>query len=360
MIEHFNATAIKILKMLLVFAAVLLGIFIVYRMSHYLAPFIVAFAIASLIEPIILLLIKKAGLKRKIAAPIVLLLVLSALVSLLVLLISKLINEIISFSYIAPKFFTDLYNNLTVLISKGTDFYEWLPPEISINLGSVISDLSSTFANIVKSIGKGAYATAVSIPEAIIFTLVTIVSTYFLTSDRERIFNFFKKQLPDEWIAKIISIKNDMFSALFGYVRAQLILMSITFTELFIGFSIIHIKYALLLAFIISIIDALPILGTGGILIPWSIYSFLTGNIRLGLSLISLYAVVLIVRQLTEPKVLGHQIGIYPLLTLIAMYSGLKLIGFGGLILGPITLLLLKNILSGILKNRTIKEMLNK
>jgi sporulation integral membrane protein YtvI len=165
-------------------------------------------------------------------------------------------------------------------------------------------------------------------------------------------------QLPESWISRVLKIKKDLFVAIFGYIKAALIIMAITFTELLIGLSIIGVEYPLMLAFLIAIIDALPVLGTGGILIPWSLYSFVTGDIRMGISLIALYLVVLVIRQIVEPKVVGQQIGVYPLLTLLAMYIGLKMIGFAGLILGPITFLLIRNILTTIYKNRPIKDII--
>ena len=118
------------------------------------------------------------------------------------------------------------------------------------------------------------------------------------------------------------------------------------------------IKYSLLFAFLIAIIDALPVLGTGGVLIPWAVYSFLTNDIKMGISILVLYLVVLVIRQIVEPKVVGHQIGVYPLLTLTAMYAGLRLMGFAGLILGPITFLLIRNIIIAIYKNRTFKDII--
>lgn len=241
---------------------------------------------------------------------------------------------------------------------KGSEILEWLPPEITNNLGSVIADLSNTVTNFGKSVVRGAFITAISLPEAIIFTIITILATFFLLKDREKISGVMMRQLPGTWINRILNIKKDLFTALFGYMRAALIMMTITFTELFIAFNIIHVKYALLFAFLIAIIDALPVLGAGGILIPWSLYSFVTGDIRMGISIIITYLVVLIIRQMIEPKVVGEQIGVYPLLTLIAMYTGLRLIGFAGLILGPITFLLIRNILITIYKGRTIKEII--
>ena len=107
--------------------------------------------------------------------------------------------------------------------------------------------------------------------------------------------------MPEFILEKAISIKDDIFMAFFGYIRAQLILMSITFTELSIGFAIIGIKRFLLLALVISFIDAFPILGTGGVLMPWAIYEFLTRDFRMGISLIILYVIVLVIRQMIEP-----------------------------------------------------------
>lgn len=297
-------------------------------------------------------------MRRKVAAPIVLTFFIVSFGLILTFIIIRLVNEIKSVSVMLPKMGTDIYGYLNTLMDRGADIFEWLPDEITNNIGDLLANLSESLSKLLNSIIKGAYITAVSIPESLIFTLVTIISTYFITSDRERISRFFSSQFPEKWINQAKSIIANMFSALIGYVKAQLIIMMITFTELFIGLTIIGIKYALLLAFVISLLDALPILGAGGFLIPWSIYSFFTGDIRLGIYLLVLYGIVLIVRQSIEPKILGQQIGIYPLVTLISMYAGLKLFGFLGFILGPITILLFKNILSGVFHNKSIKELL--
>ena len=147
-----------------------------------------------------------------------------------------------------------------------------------------------------------------------------------------------------------------MFSALFGWIKAQLILMTITFTELNIGFLIMKVENSLLLSLLIAVVDALPILGTGTILIPWAIIKLISGDYRLGISLLLLYLIVIIVRQLIEPKIVGKQIGMYPLLTLFAMYTGLQAMGFAGMIVGPIIVLIIKSILESFLEKYTLKE----
>ena len=345
-------------KVIINLLGVILAAFILIKLSAYIAPFIFAFVIASIIEPIIRFLMRKAKMRRKLAAPIVLTFFIVSFVLIITLIVARLIQEMKSVAVILPKIGSDMYAYLNMLVSKGVDIFEWLPVEITNNIGNVISKLSESISNILNSIIKGAFITAVSIPEALVFIIVIIVSTFFISSDRERISKFFSSQFPEKWINQSKSIIANMFSALIGYIKAQLILMTITFTELFIRFVIIGVKYSLLLAVLISFMDAFPILGTGGFLTPWAIYCFFTGNFRLGVSLLILYAIVFIVRQSIEPRVLGQQIGVYPLVTLIAMYSGLKLFGFWGFILGPITVLLFKNIVSGILKNRPIKEIL--
>lgn len=358
--QPMSKTVFKYLKIILFFAGILVFAFFAVKASVYLIPFLLALAISTLIEPIIRFLMRKVRLPRKIASAITILFVLSTFGFIIFMAISKLVSEIVGISHVLPKYFTDIYNNLSKMLETGNTIFAAFPVDITSNIQSVIQELSKDISTGISSFAMAIVNTAISLPEALIFTLVTILSTYFFASDRDRIYEYVKSHLPDSWTTKLLSIKDDLFSALFGYIRAQLILMALTFTELFIGFNIIGVKYALVLAVAISIIDALPILGTGGILVPWSIYQLLTGDLRMGVSLFILYAIVLVVRQLTEPKVLSQQIGLHPLVTLTAMYTGLKIFGVLGLILGPITVLVLKNILSGVIKSGMIKEFLTK
>ncbi|MGI6778282.1 MAG: sporulation integral membrane protein YtvI [Acetivibrionales bacterium] len=360
MIEQNGLDFKKLIKIII--AALLLAVLLyaVYKLIYYVAPIIIAFAISSVLEPIIKFISKKAKVSRKTAAPITLLLVIIPFGVIFTLIIIRLVSEIKAISKVLPKYFSELYGIINSLIIKSTEIYNWLPRDITDNMGNIISNMSATLIGVLNSTVEAIVNTVISIPQTMIFLIVTILSTYFIASDRERISVFLREQLPESWIRKITSIKDDMFAAFFGYLKAQLIMMSITFVELYVGFMIIGIRYSLLLAFIISIVDALPILGSGTVLIPWGVFELITGNIRMGISLLIIYIIVLIVRQLIEPKILSHQIGIYPLVTLTAMYAGLRLIGVFGLILAPITVLVLKNIIKGIVKNRPIKELLNK
>ncbi len=344
------------LRLLLVIGGTVLGVLLFFKSILYIAPFIIAFALSSLMEPLIKFLMKKVKLNRKASALISLLLVMLIIGLVLAFLISRIYQEALSLSEIIPEYSRNIYFNVKEYISRASEIYLRLPEEATKSVEGMVANLTSNVSEIGGSFAKRLFNTAISIPQAIIFVIITMLSTFFMAADREKIYDYIKLSIPEVWVNNVITIKDDMFAALFGYIRAQLILMSITFVELSIGFAIIGVKQNILLGLLISIIDALPILGTGGVLIPWAIYNFITGDIRMGISLIILYGVVLVVRQLIEPKVLGQQIGLHPLVTLLSMYLGLRIFGYIGMIIGPITILLLKNIIGGLFKKKSFKE----
>ena len=339
---------------------VLLVIFLILKLSIYMAPFIIAFVLSALMEPLVKLMVKKLRLNRKLAAVIAILLFLSTVGLVITLIVLKIISELKVVYNALPDYYDKINNSMDTISQKVNELHSWLPEEISANIGNFLSSLPKYALGFVENLVKGVVNTAISIPEAIIFVIVTILSTYFLSGDRDTVYGSIKAVTPSSMIDKLRDLKENMFSALFGYVRTQLILMAITFTELTIGFSLIGVKEAMLLALVISFVDALPILGVGGVLVPWAIYEFIVSDMRMAVSLLIIYGIVLVVRQLIEPKILGQQIGVHPLLTLITMYAGLKFLGFIGLIIGPISLLMIKNIVSPLIKNGTIDRLIKK
>lgn len=352
---------LKIIKVVLFLIGIFALVYFASKVAVYFLPIIIAFGISALIEPIVNFIIKKFKLPRKGASLVSVLLILSTVGFLIFLGVSKLSFEISGIINRGTEtYITDTYNIFNELFKKGNIIFDQLPVEIKSSVFSIATSLAQSLNSVVTKGLKGFVDTAVSIPEAFIFTVVTILATYFITADRETINIYFRRHLPDSWMDKLHKIKTDAFSALFGYLRAQLIIMTITFSELYIGFSIIGIKYSLVLSIAIAMIDILPVLGTGGVLVPWALYNLLVGNTRLAISLVILYMIVFIVRQFIEPKIVSQQIGLHPLVTLTAMYIGLKLFGFLGMIFGPITVLVLKNVLSGAVKTAYIKELLNK
>ncbi len=348
----------RIALFVLVIISVTAGVLISFRLAFFMLPFLIAFSLSSIMEPLIKFVTRKLHISRKIFAPIAFLLLLGTIILLAVLVVLRLIQEAKALISQAPGFLSTLYVQVSDLVSRYSEYIDWLPTEITDNLGSVLSNLSNSITNLGKSVVKGIFDTAISLPEATMFTIITILATFFMLNDRHKIASAIMHQLPEVWYDRLMTIKDDLFSAIFGYLRAAVIIMAITFTELLIGLSIIGVEYALLFALLIAVIDILPILGSGTVLIPWFLYSFAIGDIRMGVSLLILYAVITVIRQAIEPKIVGEQIGVYPLITLLAMYAGLRLAGFIGLFLGPITFLLIRNILTMIYKGKSIKEII--
>lgn len=338
-----------------ILATAVIAYFLVTTVFRWLLPFILAYLIAYITNPVVNFLQKKCKIPRKISSGITILITLMIIGSLITLVVYRIVKEFQDFVKQLPDLTTYVYSHLENLINNGVGTYLDLPAGVSDFIDNALLNLKTTLTTqlpeMLKPLARPTINFAKALPSVLVFIIVLLISTYFISSDRDRINKFIFKQLPDSWVIQIRKIKDDLILALLGYIRAQLILMSITFVEVTIGLLMIRVSYALLFAVIISFVDALPILGTGTILIPWAIFSLITGKTSMGLSLVILYGIILLVRQLCEPKILGSQIGLYPLVTLMSMYVGLQIFGVPGMIAGPITVLILKNLQrAGLLK----------
>ncbi len=348
------------LRIVIRFLLLAVCIYLLLRLSVYCIPFIIAFILSSLIEPLVKFMEKKIKIPRKVGSIVSILLVLSIVGSILGLLITRLVKEIINVYNQINEIFGSMQQFIETLIEKVNSIYISLPKTISDTLDKYFADAASNAKEILDPIVKGATNFTMSLPQAMVFLVVTVLATYFMTSDRNKINSFLDKQIPSQWLEKTRVVINKLFSALFGWLRAQLILMSITFTELTIAFFVMRVENGLLIALLIAIVDALPVFGVGAVLIPWGIVELLSANYQRGLSLLLLYVIVIVIRQLIEPKIVGQQIGIHPLLTLFSMYLGLQLFGILGMIIGPVLMVIIKSILSAVVKTDGFKTWLQR
>ncbi len=328
---------------------IILGIYVFFStVFKWFLPFILAYIIANLAEPMVSFLEKGLKIPRKISSLITILFTLIVLGLIVFIIVSRMVYEIKRLSEIAPDIITNISNFYNEILVKGTDFYDNLPLAFNnlVNslINSLLNNLNSLLITLTEYATKIAYNFAASLPSVLIFIAVLFISTYFFSSDRKKISRFLSERIPSTLISNFSIVKNDLLYALFGFIKAQLILMSITFVEISIGMIILGIDYPILVALLISFIDALPILGTGIVLIPWALFEFFTGNITIAIYLTILYCIVLLVRQILEPKVVGKVIGLYPLITLMSVYVGVKIFGPIGIILGPITVLIVKSL----------------
>lgn len=353
--ERYTIDFLKLKKFLIVIVLLFLGLFVLFKSMYYLAPFVVALILSLIIEPFVKFLVYNLKLKRAISSAIGVLIVLSVFGGTLALIISKLVRELISLSDVLPDLIENAYKNIISINSDGL-FEKWLPPKFSYDFSNVTDTLYSSLSSFANPLAKGIFSTASALPNMFIFLIVMVIGTYFISSSKQDIMNLIDKHLPKSWLLNLRKSKDGIFISIGKLLKGYLIILTITFIELLIGFNIIGIKYSSAIALIISVFDILPLIGAGLFLIPWSVYSLITGATALGIRLFILYIFILIVRQLIEPKIIGAQIGLHPLATLISMYTGFNLLGGAGIFLGPIILLITKAVLTTVYKGLTFKE----
>ncbi len=336
------------LRFLLVLLYIILGVLGAYIIFKYilkwLLPFVIAFIIAALLKRPVTFLTKKLRLSRGIVSLFMVIFVYGVVGTGLGLFISFIIGQLRAFAADLPNYLSALPEVLNHLWADLIVLVQKLPEAVSGPILNFIESLVSGVSTPSMSVGSvfGTVKTvAFSIPAIIIFTIAMIVSTFYLLKDFHSIVAFLAAQIPERVVESATRLKNHMITTLGRWCRAMGIIILITFTELTIGFLIIDLDYAVLVAALIALIDALPVFGTGTVLIPWAIYLLLTGEISRGLYIALLYGIVTVIRNVIEPRILGDHIGLNPLVMLICFYLGYVTLGLIGMFVLPIVLVCL-------------------
>lgn len=210
--------------------------------------------------------------------------------------------------------------------------------------GQVIQSFSEMISSLPGKAMDLVTGFAVSIPGLFVNIVVMIICTFFITIDYRRLTGFCLRQLNEDSKKIFLEIKEYVVGTLLVCIGSYLIIMSVTFVELSIAFSFIGIKHAMLVAACIAVFDILPVLGTGGIMIPWAILMAVYGNYPLALELFLIYVAITVVRNIIEPKIIGGQLGLHPVVTLVSMFVGVEFFGVIGLFGFPIGLSLLRHL----------------
>ena len=325
---------------------VLFVFLLVPRLLIWFLPFVLAYFLSKIIEPVVRTLEKRLKIPRSLGAILGIVLAIGILGTVVGMLLARLwdeMNAVIEKSDVIIAEIAGQYEAFRDSFAARFGFADDLE-RIFAGFGTKLSD---SIASYTMPALRGAFDVMRGVPSAIVFAVVFFIATFFMSSDREEITAGLRRTVPKRVMQFSEKVMQNVFSALGAYIRAQLIMICVTFLELTLGFLVIGgtvADYALLMALIISVIDAIPILGTGTVLIPWGVYAFVAGDIRLGIMLIVLYLICLAVRQMVEPHLVARQIGLHPLLILMVMYIGLRLIGILGMILGPVLALVVKQL----------------
>ena len=355
----------KVFKRILIFALSILGVYLAFKLAVFYIPFLIAFIISLLIEPLIRFVKKKTKLSRKLSAIIVMLIAFSIIIGLLVWGITSLITEASNLLQGLNGYFENAYEQIQGLIN-GFDFEAIeLPDEVKSIIQNSLFEFLGTISEWLKNALSSILNGITSIPAIGIYTVITILATYFICTDKIYILDQIEHHFPKLWVKKLGMHIRDITKSLGKYLKAEVILIFISFIISLIGLYIFHfigmnVPYPFIMAIVIAFVDALPILGSGTVMLPWAVICGIDGNISLAIAILVLWTIMSIVRQFIEPRIVGKQIGIHPIFTLIAMYTGYKFIGVLGMLVGPIVLIILKNIFGTLIDKGVVKTILDR
>lgn len=340
-----------------VVAITLISLFAIYLMIKYAYPFLIAVFIALLINPIVNFLEKKAKFPRTLAVITTIILLIAFFVGLVTLLVAEIVNGANYLADILPKHVQTVVTYSEKLItSQVLPLYDKLAGMFNnLNNGqqdTIVHNIQNTGQKIASNAGDFLQAlfrklpALVSwIPNAATVILFAFLATFFISKDWHKLARKVTQLLPEKASKSSANVIGDLRKALLGFVRAELTLISMTLVLVLIGLLILRVDYAITIALVCGLVDILPYLGTGAVFIPWIIYEIITGNYPLAIGLSVLYIIVVAQRQIMEPKVLSSSIGLDPLATLISIFVGFKVVGFLGLILGPIVLVIIQTLI---------------
>lgn len=333
-----------------VLICVVLGGGAILLLWRYLFPCILPFLVAWLLSRTVLPPARRLGgrlrISERILAPLFLLLL--------------FLGVILLVGFSARRLFLELVQFLEGLLQKNGgaeggfqllfEQIERLGERLGLRAGDHAEELGELLQNALGGLLQSVSAALPSfaarvlsaLPEILLVSVITVISGFYFCIDGDRIQRSISARLPSRWQASLPHWRREMGRFFKRYLRAYLILLAITFLCLFVGFSILGVDYAFLLALLTAVVDMLPVLGVGTVLIPWAAVMLLQERFYLGFGLLILYGVMLILRQIMEPRLVGKSLGLHPILTLFAGYAGWRLFGVIGMILGPPVAMLLR------------------
>lgn len=347
-------------RMLWLVALTLFGAWLFLISVPYVWPFLLAFLLSRLLSPAVSLCVsrcRRVRLPRGLITLIGMVLLFGILGTAVFALSSRLIKELAQLLQNTPQFVQWLTDTvLPYLRGVYQSYSDILPVTVMSFVNDAISRISTEAINFAGTLSAaitgGAVKTAAGLPTALLSVVLTIMGTYYMTSDKERIAAFFRKTFPEGIRRHTGILKKNLVRSLFGQIKSQMLVSLIITSFLMVVFVVFHIRYGLLFGFLIGLADALPVIGAGLFLIPWAIVELVMGNYAMAAFFGVAYLCVIIIRQIAEPRIVGRNLGLYPLATMIAMYVGFRLLGFLGLIGGPVILNLLRVVLEADLASR--------
>lgn len=355
----------RVFKNILYVVLLLLGLYVALKLSLFYMPFLVAFIISLIIEPAIKFIMAKTKLTRRTSSIIIFIVVSAIILGSLTWILITLFSESSSLLQGLNNYFDKAYVQLQNLMASFQFDKIHVSDEVLNVIQNSTGDLLETASNWMRNLLTSLINLVTSLPSIAICVGISVVALYFICVDKIYILDQVEHHLPKVWVRKIGRHLKDLIQTLGGYLKAEAMLVLVSFVISLIGLYILQfagfkIEYPLLMALFIGFVDALPILGSGTVMIPWAIICAINGDINLGIAVIVLLIVMSVARQILEPKLVSKNIGVHPIFTLIAMYTGFKVIGIMGLLIGPIVLIIVKNIFASLIDQGVFKTIFDR
>lgn len=332
-------------------------IFILPKVIMFFIPFVVGFLLSLIANPIVKFLEKKIRINRKFGSALTITLVIGIIVFLCYGILSIFIIGIRDFLTQLPDLVEGAEDEIASALISLQNVLNDMPFVHNVDFSRIIEDVSQYLSNILtETEGQGSLSaigsTARKIPSMIVNFIMGLLATYFFIADRERILVFLREHLPENFRKHTLNIYRQTILVVGGYFQAQLKIMVVIYVVVMAGLIILRIRYSWLIGMGIAVLDMLPVFGTGTVLVPWAVIKFLSGNVKVAVGLLILYAVTFTIHQVIQPKLVGDSVGMEPFLTLFFMYIGYRVGGVLGMILAiPIGMILINLVKAGAFDN---------
>ncbi|MFZ3588773.1 sporulation integral membrane protein YtvI [Bacillus sp. DJP31] len=333
------------------FIVVLLFIIIAFFLLPKSIPILLGLLTAFLFEPFILSLQKRWKLKRVYSVIIVFILFLSMTGFISYILLAKLVEQLLYFSSNLPFLLAKINTLVGMYMNQWEVFSAKVPKEVIDAIENSFASLETSILTGASNLTQSTLLLITTIPQTLLEILVYFIALFLFSIDLPRLKNKILGYFSEKTRDKLLFMTTQLNRAGIGFVKAQLLFSVLTFILSYVGLLIIQADYPILLSIVIVLVDILPVLGTGSVLVPYAVYCFLSNQQETGVGLIILFLVITVVRRVIEPKVYSSSMGISPLASLISMYLGFQILGFIGLIVGPSIVILFDTLRkSGLIK----------
>ncbi len=356
---------LRCLANILLYAVGLVLLFVLTpRLLVFFMPLVVGWIIALLANPLVRFMERRLKMVRRHSSMVIIITAIALVVVGGYFAVTAIARELYGFIAMLPDIYGSFLQDVEEIRENLQGFSMRFPPQLREGASNLTDSLTQSLGDVIGAIGKPTVAAAgtvaKNIPNVLIHVIFAILSAYFFIAERDRIVQTVRDYIP-EWLrSKWHFITEKFRRAIGGYFKAQFKIMGVVALILLVGFLILRIHYAVLLAVLIAFLDFLPFFGTGTALIPWAVLKVLSADYQFAVGLIIIYLVSQLVRQLIQPKIVGDSIGLDPLSTLFFMFIGYKVSSIFGMILAvPIGMILVSLYQAGAFADvlRDIKEL---